>query len=114
MYAADRTPRNYGQLAAMQIGSFLKAGALSWRAEETAAIGQDQGCIEVDFTALPAAIKSLEAEVLQIKAAGGKARAAALQEEFVDAANNFAKLRQVIAERYQRAPRASFVYSIAM
>jgi hypothetical protein len=114
MYSADGTPRNYSQLAAMQIGSFLKSGALSWRAEEMAANGQDPGCIEVDFAALPAAIQSLETTVLQIKAAGDKARAEKLKAELVDGKDDFAKLRQTIAERWQRAPRASFVYSVVM
>jgi hypothetical protein len=114
MYAADGTPRNYSQLAAMQIGWFLQSGALSWRAEEMAANGQDQGCVEVDFATLPAAIKSLETTVLQIKGAGDKARAEKLKAQFVDGKDDFAKLRQTIAERWLRAPRASFVYSVAM
>jgi hypothetical protein len=113
MYAADGTPRNYSQLAAMQIGWFVQSNALSWRAEEMAANGQDQGCVEVDFAALPAAIKSLETAVLKIKGAGDKAGAEKLKAQFVDGKDQFAKLRDTIAERWLRAPKASFVYSVA-
>lgn len=114
MYTADGTPRNYSQLAAMQLGSFVKAGAVTWNAEEMAANGTDKGCIAVDFDKLSEAVKSFETTVLQIKASGDKARAEQLKAEFVDAKDAFADLKAVIAERWLRAPRASFVYSIAL
>jgi len=112
MYTADGTPRNYSQLAAMQLGAFMKAGAVSWKATETAANGKDQGCIEIDFAALPAAIESFETTVLEIKASGDKKRAEELKAQFVDAKDDFANVRSTIAERYLRAPKASFVYSV--
>ncbi len=115
MYTADGTPRNYSQLAAMQLGSLLKAGAVSWHADQPAANGTDQGCLEINFDALPAAIESFATTVLQTKASGDRKRATQLQGEFVDAKDDdFAKLRAVIAERWLRAPRASFVYSVRM
>lgn len=112
MYAANGVPRNYSQLAAMQLGSFMKSGAIAWRAAEPAANGKDQGCVEIDFAALPAAVQSFETAVLQIKASGDKPRAEKLKADFVDAKDDFARLRDVIAERWLRAPKASFVYSI--
>jgi hypothetical protein len=112
MYAADGTPRNYSQLAAMQVGAFLKAGALAWQPDERAANEMDKGCMEIDFDALPAAVKSLETTVLEIKASGDKARAEKLKAEFVDAKDEFDAVKAVIAERWLRAPKASFVYSI--
>ena len=42
------------------------------------------------------------------------ARAEKLKAQFVDGKDDFAKLRQTIAERWLRAQRASFVYSVAM
>jgi hypothetical protein len=98
----------------MQIGWFMKSGAISWRADETAANGQDHGCVQVDFAALPAAIKSLEATVLEIKASGDKARAEKLKAQFVDAKDDFAKVKDTIAERWLRAPKATFVYGVSM
>lgn len=112
MYGADGTPRNYSQLAAMQVGSFMKQGAIAWHAGESAANGNDQGCIEVDFAKLPAAVQAFETTVLQIKAAGDKARAEQLKADFVDAKDDFAQVKDVIQERWLRAPKASFVYSI--
>lgn len=114
MYAADGTPRNYSQLAAMQIGTFVRAGALQWRAAEIAANDQDRGCFELDFAGLTRAVASLEATVLQIKASGDKARAEQLKADFVDSRGDFATLRDVITERMLRAPKASFVYAVRL
>lgn len=112
MYAADGTPRNYSQLAAMQLGALMQAGAVSWQANESAANATDRGCIEIDFDALPAAVKSFETTVLEIKASGDKARAEQLKAQFVDAKDAFADVKATIAERWLRAPKASFVYSV--
>ena len=114
MYAADGTPRNYSQLAAIQLGSLMQAGAISWHADQPAANGKDQGCIEINFDALPKAIEELETTVLQIKASGNKKRAEELKAQFVDADDEFAKTRAAITERWLRAPKASFVYSVKM
>ena len=112
MYTADGTPRNYSQLAAMQLGAFMKSGAITWRANERAANGADQGCIEIDFKALPRAIEQFETTVLEIKASGDKPRAEALKAQFVDAKDDFANVKAAITERWLRAPKASFVYSL--
>jgi len=114
MYTADGTPRNYSQLAAMQVGSFLKAGALSWKADELAANGADKGCLEINYELLPKAIETFETRVLKIKGSGDKKDAEALKAEFVDAKDDFANLKSVIQERWLRSPKASFVYSVEM
>lgn len=112
MYTAEGTPRNYSQLAAMQVGAFMTAGAIAWKPDEIAANGTDKGCMQIDFDALPAAVKSFETTVLEIKASGAKARAEKLKAEFVDAKDEFDGVKAVITERWLRAPKASFVYSI--
>ncbi len=114
MYTADGTPRNYSQLAAMQVGSFLKAGALTWKPDELAANGTDKGCIEINYEQFPKAIEEFESRVLKIKGAGDKKNAEALKAEFVDAKDDFASLKDVIQERWLRTPKASFVYSVQM
>jgi hypothetical protein len=114
MYTADGTPRNYSQLAAMQLGSFMKAGAINWQADQPAANGKDQGCIEIDFEALPGAIEMFETTVLKIKGSGDKKGAEKLVADFVDANDDFARVKSTITERYLRAPRATFVYSVQM
>jgi hypothetical protein len=114
MYTADGTPRNYSQLAAIQVGSFMKAGALNWKPDELAANGTDQGCMDIDFEALPKAIETLETTVLEIKGAGDKAGAEQLRAQFVDAQDDFSAVKRTIAERWLRSPKASFVYSVRL
>ena len=112
MYAANGTPHNYSQLAAIQLGSFMDAGAITWRAQQTAANGTDPGCLEVDFGKLPAAVQSLESRVLGIKARADKAAAEQLKHKYADSEDAFAAVRSVVTQRWLRAPKVSFVYSI--
>lgn len=113
MYAADGTPRNYSQLAAIQIGSFLDSGALQWLPAEQAANGKDMGCLQVDYLTLPAAVEALESTVLRIKSRGDRAAAEALLAKYVDGKDDYATIKAAISERYLRSPKASFVYSIS-
>jgi len=112
MYTADGTPRNYSQLAAIQVGALMEAGAMHWHKERMAANGADRGCLEIDFEALPPAVEALETQVLEIKASGDKARAEALKAQFVDADDAFSIIKSAVTERWLRAPKASFVYSL--
>jgi hypothetical protein len=114
MYATDGTPRNYSQLAAIQIGFFLDAGAIAWHEGELAANGSDTGCFQVDYDALPGAVATLERQVLGIKARADRQSAEALKARYVDATDRYAGIRTAIAARYLRTPKASFVYSVAM
>ena len=112
MYAADGTPRNYSQLAAIQLGSLVSAGAVAWKPDELAANGTDQGCLEIDFSKTAPAIAALEITVLTIKARNDKAGAERLKAQFVDGRNDFAGIKATITERWLRAPKATFVYSV--
>jgi len=112
MYTAEGTPRTYSQLAAIQLGSFIKSGGVTWKAGEKAANGNDTGCFEIDFTKMPAAVRDLEMTVLRIKATADKAGAEKLKVAFVDAKDEFAQVKDTVRERWLRAPRASLVYSL--
>ncbi len=112
MYTADGKTNNYSHLAAIQLGWMMKHGAVSWHADQLAANGTDKGCLEIDFDKLPDAIQSLETAVLQIKAQNNKAQAEQLKADFVDDKDDFAALKQIITERWLRAPRGTLVYSI--
>jgi hypothetical protein len=112
LYDGDGKPKTYPQLASIQVGSLLDAGALAWSADGAAANGTDKGCFEIHAEKLPAAIEALEKKVLVIKATGDKKAAGALRQAFVDKDGEWKRLRGVIEERWRRAPRASFVYSI--
>jgi len=112
MYTTDGTPRNYSQLAAIQVGSFIDSGALTWHADETAANGEDKGCLEVDYPKFPAAVEALEKTVLAIKGSADRAGAERLKARYVDGKDAYADIKATISARYQRTPRAVFVYSI--
>jgi len=114
MYTEDHHPKNYSQLAAIQLGWFMKNGAVAWKAEETAANGKDKGCFSVDLAKLPANIKTLMVEVAQIKGTGNKARAEKLIKDYVDVTGDKKKVHEVITERLTRAPKQSFVYAIKL
>ena len=111
MYAGDK-PKPYSQLAAIQVGSMIKAGAMTWNAEEIAANGKDKGCFDFHMEKFPAAVLDLEKKVLAIKGKGDKAAALALTKEMVDDENEWKRLRGVITERWLRQPKASFVYAV--
>ncbi len=114
MYGENNHPKNYSQLAAIQLGSLIKQGAVAWKAEEMAANGKDKGCFSLDLAKMPAAIKTLMTEVAQIKGQGNKARAEALIKEHVGAPGEKKPLHATITERITRAPKASFVYSVKL
>ncbi len=111
MYSADGKPKNYSQLASIQLGSLMKAGAISWKTEESAANGTDKGCLEIDLKKFRGAVDVLAKRVLKIKGSGDKADAEKLKAEFVDAKDEWSKMKETITERWLRAPKASFVYS---
>lgn len=112
MYDGGGKPKNYSQLASIQLGTLYKAKVLEWKKSEQAANGTDEGCFEVDLNAWRPAVDALTKQVLTIKAAGLRHEAEALTTEFVDAPGEWADLRQIIAQRWLRAPRATFVYSV--
>jgi hypothetical protein len=112
MYEADGKPRPYSQLASIQFGTLHKSGALAWRASEVAANGTDQGCFDIDFARWRTTVDALAGRVLKIKGRGDKKDAEALKAELVDGDDEWARLRGVITERWLRAPKATFVYSV--
>ncbi|MBK9035859.1 MAG: hypothetical protein IPL61_32190 [Myxococcales bacterium] len=112
MYASNGSPKTYSQLAAIQLGTLFAAGVLQWDPEAQAANGTDTGCFELDLDAWPAAVDKLAARVLAAKGKGDKKDALAMKATFVDGADAWGDLRATIAERWLRAPKASFVYSL--
>lgn len=114
MYDAQGKPRPYSQLAAIQFGFLLKEGAIAWNAEELAANGKDKGCISVALDKFPEVTKKLAVTVVGIKARGDKKLAASVKEEFVDRDGLGKELLGVIKDRWLRAPKASFVYSVEL
>jgi hypothetical protein len=114
MYSGTGSPKPYSQLASIQMGNLWKAGALQWKPDELAANGTDKGCFDIDFPKFRVAVKALATRVLKIKGTGDKKDAEAVKAEWVDAKDDWAKMRDLITERWLRAPKASFVYSVKL
>jgi len=114
MYDPQGKPKNYSQLAAIQLGtlSIAGTGAVEWKPNETAANGSDKGCYEVHLERWNASATELARQVLQIKGRGDKAAAVALKKRWVDDEGAFKEQRALIASRWLRSAKSSFVYSI--
>ncbi|HEY1553865.1 MAG TPA: hypothetical protein VGF94_03470 [Kofleriaceae bacterium] len=110
MYTATKQRKTYSNLAAVQIGFLLDHGALTWDDHATAANGRDHGAFTIHLDKMPAAADDMMKLVAGIKARGDKAAADALLAKYVDGT---VVPQALIAERFARFPRASFVYSIA-
>ncbi len=114
MYDDDKHPKNYSQLAAIQLGWLMQNGAVTWKADETAANGSDKGCFSIAIGKFQPAVKTLMTEVAQIKGKGDKARAEKLVKDYVDVTGDKKKVHDVITERVLRSPKPSFVYGIRL
>jgi hypothetical protein len=114
MYEDNHHPKNYSQLAAIQVGWLMNKGAMSWRGDELAANNADKGCFAVDLSKVPTAVTSLMTEVAQIKATGSKPRAETLLKDWVDVTGDRQAVHKVITDRMTRAPKQSFVYSVKL
>lgn len=111
MYTADGNRKAYSQLAAIQIGVLLDAGALRWDGAALAANGSDRGAFAIRPDALAPVARQLMRQVVRIKARGDRAAAETLIARYVDA--EAVVPHRVIAERLLRWPKSSFVYSVA-
>ncbi|MFO0743331.1 MAG: hypothetical protein U0270_46095 [Labilithrix sp.] len=114
MYEDNHHPKNYSQLAAIQVGWLMKNGAMAWKDADTAANGKDKGCFAIDLAKVPAAVTSLMTEVAQIKGKGDKARAEVLIKDWVDVSGDKKKVHEVITERMTRSAKQTFVYSVKL
>ncbi|HEU4614338.1 MAG TPA: hypothetical protein VFS15_19720 [Kofleriaceae bacterium] len=112
MYTADHSRKAYGNLAAIQIGFLIDNGALTWDANATAANGTDKGAFTIHADKLVPAANELMKQVAGIKARGDKAAAEKLIARYVDAETVVP--HKLIAERFLRHPKPSFVYSVVL
>lgn len=111
MYTPEGRTRSYSQLAAIQLGSMLDAGVLTWRGEELAANGEDVGCMAVDYAAVPAAVDDLARDVVSIKARIDAPDAEELRDRYVHD-ETWLDQWALIRERWLRSQTASYAYAI--
>lgn len=112
MYNPDKSRKAYSQLAAIQLGFLIDAGALRWNEQARAANGSDRGALAIDAAKLAPAAKQLTTQVLHIKATGDLSAALQLVARYVD--SEAVVPHRIIAERFLRHPRASFVYAVEL
>ncbi len=112
MHDARGNPKPYSQLAAIQMGFLNQRDVLVWHADAKAANGTDTGCFDVDLGKWPAAVDELARLSFGVKSRGDRALAEKTRDEWVSDGTAWATLRGTIQERWLRAPKASFVYSV--
>lgn len=112
MYDAEKRPKSYSQLAAIQLGFLIEKGAMTWRPTDKAANGTDTGCLSIATgSAFSGPVEELMRDVGRIKAKGDVDGAKKLVADYVDAPK-VQPLLQTITERWLRAPKATFVYAV--
>jgi len=109
MFTPDGRRKAYSQLAAIQVGHLLDAGAVSFDPDAPTADGESTGAFHIDFDAMPDAVRSLMKAVLEIKARNDVQRAEALARRYVEGGR---VPMAVITQRTTRFPQTTFVYSI--
>jgi hypothetical protein len=109
MYTAAGDRKAYSQLAAVQMGILIDEGALVWDENATAANGKDKGAFRLAFDKVVPAIDHMMSKVAQIKAKNDRKGAEALAARYVD---GDVVPQKLIAERFLRFPKASFVFAV--
>jgi hypothetical protein len=109
MWTDEGTRKPYSQLAAIQLGVLMEAGAVVWDATAIAANGSDVGAFKLQFDKFPSASQQLMRQVAQLKARNDKKGLEALAKKHVDGGQ---VPQGIIAERVLRFPKNSFVYSV--
>lgn len=99
-------PKPYSQLAAVQIGGFVKAGVLEWKEGPD---GVER--FTVDFAKLPGAVESLMAKVIRIKATGDVEGAKALVGGFVSGPDASLMRLDTVQARLRKYPKESYSYT---
>jgi hypothetical protein len=112
MYHANGKPRPTAQIAAVQLGTLRRAGALVWKPDELAGNARDRGCLDIRFERWDAAVTRLMQQILQIKARGDRRAAHDWIQLWVEGDAAAKAWRAEIATRWLRTPKASLVYAI--
>ena len=111
MYTASHARQTYPQLAAIQLGFLMDAGAITWDANTLAANGQDKGAYTVHLEKMVAASDAMMKLVAGVKGRGDKKKMDELLSKYVDGT---VVPHAAIEERWSRQPRISLVYALEM
>lgn len=111
MTTAEGRIQPYSQLAAIQVGMMLEAGALTFDAETMAANGKDKGAFVIHMDKMADCVDDMMSQIATIKAKGDKDALERLRLKHVEGKAIPFKL---IEERMLRLPKTSFVYSVKL
>lgn len=109
MRTPDGKAKPYSQLAAIQLGYLMDAGAVVFRADAPASNGTDKGSFDIVMDKMPEAATKMMTEIGAIKAKGDRAAAEALVAKYVDGPT---VPQAIIVERLTRYPKQSLVYAV--
>lgn len=114
MFTSSGNPKNYSQLAAVQIGYLMEEGALEWKVSNDNTTGKPVGKFNIVYEKIPSAVEKLMAKVVKIKATGDVNAAKQLVEPYVSGDKRGIVHHDEISERLLKFPRASMVYSVKL
>lgn len=114
MFTSSGNPKNYSQLAAIQVGFLMEEGVLEWRNVLDNETKKTIGKFHINYEKMPAAIERLMAKVVKIKATGDVEGAKALVEPYVSGNKRDIVHHDEIMERLLKFPKASMVYSVKL
>ncbi len=106
MFSDGDNPKPYSQLAAVQIGTFLRDGAMG-----VAKTGGRE-LFTVDFDKLPASVERLMRAVGRVKAEGDAAAGQALVDDFVKGEGSRLVRMEEVQSRLRRFPKSSYSYTV--
>lgn len=112
MYTGSGERKTYSNLAAIQIGTLIEKGALTWDPKAKAANNTDTGAFTLHVDKMVPVVDDMMKMAAGIKARGDRAAADALIKKFVDSSDIVP--HETIKERFLRHPKASFVYSVKL
>ena len=114
MFTPTGIPKTYSQLAAVQVGFFMEAGALRWEVSPDPDRGEPVGRFAIDFEKLPDAVRELMRRVGTIKSTGDTEGAEALITPYVEGDKRPLVHMDEIRERSLAYPKATFLYSVTL
>jgi hypothetical protein len=112
MFDPTGKPKPYSHVAAVHVAGLMRAGAMTWEADQLAANGKDLGRFAIHYDKMPKAVEKLMQQVGRIKAKGDKKSAEDMIDDLIKGKGYELVHSQEIKERILRHPKASFVYSV--
>jgi hypothetical protein len=105
-------PKTYSQIAAVQVGSFVEAGALRWVEAPDPVMGRPAGRFAIDYDRLPGAVEALLGATGRAVAAGDARAAQALVDRYVSGPGAAGVHMDEVQARLRAFPDIHLVWAI--